>query len=96
MNQYHFLYSDLKASGLLQQTRERDNRSKVLSSLNELVERGVLLNYEVENRKEGKIVIDVKYTVFPSVEFVSEQKAANMRSSQNKTLASQTNLISVD
>jgi hypothetical protein len=96
MNQYHFLYSDLKASGLLQQTRERDNRSKVISSLNELVERGVLLNYEVENRKEGKIVIDVKYTVFPSVEFVSEQKAANMRSSQNKTLASQANLISVD
>lgn len=92
LNQYHFMYSDLKGSGLLQQTRERDNRAKVTSALEELVTRGVLSRYVTEDKKEGRIIIDVKYIVFPSMDFISEQKAANKRNSQNKTVASQQNI----
>lgn len=82
VNDYHFMYSGLKDSGLLQQTRERDNRNKVKSSLEELVECGVLIRYEINERKEGRKVIDVKYTVIPSIEFIKEQKAANLRDTQ--------------
>jgi hypothetical protein len=92
LNHYHFMYSDLKASGLLQQSRERDNRTKVTSSLDELVHRGVLLRYEAENRKDGKKIVDVKYILFPSTEFVKEQKAANLRDNKNKEIASQEKL----
>ena len=57
MNAYHFMYSDIKqASGLLQQAKESHNRQKVISSLNELKEKGVILSYKAEERKEGKKV----------------------------------------
>lgn len=79
MNDYHFLYSDLKNSGLLQQSRERDNKQKVLSALDELIEKGVLLRYEKDERKQGREVIEVKYTVFAAPDFIAEQKAANKR-----------------
>jgi hypothetical protein len=80
MNDYHFLYSDIKqASGLLHYKEEKDNRKKVISALNELKEREVLLSYETEERKEGQRIIDVKYTVKSSPNFISEQKAANKR-----------------
>jgi len=76
---YHFMYSDLRESGLLQQSTEGKNRQKVISALEELVKREILMNYEADKRKEGHKIIDVKYTVFPALEFVSEQKAANKR-----------------
>lgn len=79
MNGYHFMYSGLKDSGLLQQTRERDNRNKVISALDELVRCKVLMSYQIDERKEGRKIVDVKYTVSPSMEFIKEQKAANMR-----------------
>jgi len=80
MNSYHFMYSDIKESGLLQQTREIDNRRKVISSLDELVAEEVLSSYTSDIRKNGRRIVDVKFTVFASNEFVKEQKAANKRS----------------
>lgn len=79
MNDYHFMYSDLKESALLQQGKESDNRRKVTSALKELQERGVLMSFEQHEKKSGRKTIDVKYKVFPSSEFVKEQKAANKR-----------------
>jgi len=80
LNDYHFLYSDIKqASGLLQQKTERENRKKVISALKELKQERAIINYEVEDRKEGRKIVDVKYTVKPTMEFVSEQKSANKR-----------------
>jgi len=89
MTNYHFLFSELKTSGLLQQARERDNRKKVSSALNELIENNVIKNFQVIERKEVRKIVDVKYTIIPSIEFVSEQKAANKRSTINETKAIQ-------
>jgi len=96
MNTYHFMYSDIKqGSGLLQQERETDNRKKIISSLNELKAEGVIWGYELDQRREGRKIIDIKYTIQPSHAFVSEQKAANKRDSAIRIEAQQTNL-SVD
>lgn len=96
MNDYHFMFSGLKHSGLLQQATESRNRIKVLSALNELVERGVLMNFKTDEIKEGRKIIDVKYTVKGSQNFISEQKASNKRSSNNQLMANnkKQNLVS--
>ena len=79
-NTYNFMYSDIKqASGLLQQGREADNRKKLVSALNELIERGVLLKYDTDEQIEGRKIVDVKYTVTAAPDFIAEQKAANKR-----------------
>jgi hypothetical protein len=36
-------------------------------------------------RKEGQKVINVKYTVYPSSDFIKEQKAAGKRDTDNGT-----------
>lgn len=95
MNDYHFMYADLKNSGLLQQSRESDNRKKVLDALDEIVTRGVINRYDSQERYEGRKIVNVKYTLYPSSEFVGEQKAANKRCTDNQIKAQQSQ-ISVD
>lgn len=88
MNTYHFMYSKVyRDSGLLQQKTEDKNRQKVRSSLTELIDRGVIANFTEDIRKEGRKIVDVKYTVSPTTNFVSEQKAANKRCKDGKTKA---------
>jgi len=96
INDYHFMYSDLKKSGLLQQGREVANRQKVISALKELMQKEVIISYETEERKTGKKVVEVKYTVHPSAKFISEQKAANKRKNIAETALIEGELISVD
>ena len=96
MNDYHFMYSDLKGSGLLQQMIEGDNRKKALAALDELVGKGVLMRYETNKRLKGRKIIDVKYTLYPSSDFVSEQKAANKRINDNQIKVKDTNFLTVD
>lgn len=80
LNQYHFMYSDIEqSSGLLQQGRETDNRKKVISSLEELQKCGVLMRYETDERRQGRKVVDIKYTLYSGSDFIREQKAANKR-----------------
>jgi len=79
MNSYHFMYTDLKESGLLQQNREVDNRNKVLSALNELKQKNIIKSFETKDYKEKRKITNVKYTLFPTNEFITEQKAANKR-----------------
>ena len=83
-NDYHFMYSDLKNSGLLQQAREIDNRKKAIRSLNELKEKKIIRSFTTDDRKEGRTIVDVKYVVVPTNEFVSEQIAANKRNALKK------------
>ena len=84
INDYHFRYSSLKRdSGFLQQGRIRDNRRKVLAALNELVSCNVIHKYDTDIRKEGRKIIDVKYIVKPTLEFIKDQKAANKRKTGN-------------
>lgn len=93
MNSYHFMYSTLKGSGLIQQSREIDNRKKVIFSLDELVKSNVLMsNYGVDEKKSGRKIIDIKYTVTATHEFTKEQKAANKRINDNKKQASKSGI----
>ena len=79
-NQYHFMYSDIKqGSGLLEAGEAKANRRKVKNSLNELMEQKIISKYEVEEKIENRAVIDVKYIILPSPDFIQEQKAANKR-----------------
>lgn len=88
LTEYTFMYSNVKqTSGLLQQIRDRDNRNKVLSALKELKEKGVILSYETDERKNGRTVVDVKYTIKASPEFIKEQIASNKRNADIKTIA---------
>jgi len=87
INDYHFMYSSMERnSGLLQQGRSNDNRRKVVAALEELINCKVIRLYDTELRKEGRRITDVKYTVTPSLEFISEQKAANKRSTSRHRL----------
>ncbi len=86
-NSYHFMFSGVKESGHLQQGRDNDNRQKVLSCLQEAIDEKVIYRYETEEQKEGRKIIDVKYTVYPTAEFISEQKAANLRATDHEKTA---------
>lgn len=80
-NDYHFNFSTIADhSGLLQQGRPADNRRKVRNALEELKERGVVMTYDEAPLLEGRKVIDARYTVKPTSHFITEQKAANKRS----------------
>ncbi|WP_088652965.1 hypothetical protein [Marinibacterium profundimaris] len=77
----------------MQQGRAADNRRKVRAALDELKDRGVVLNYTEAPLLEGRKVIDARYTVKPTPHFVSEQKAANKRSSDALQAAGKTGLV---
>lgn len=79
-NTYHFLYSTLaRNSALLQQKRPVDNRRKVISALDELKRCKILRSYQARMEKDGSKIMDVKYTIKPTMQFIEEQKAANRR-----------------
>ena len=79
-NTYHFMYSEVKAdSKLLNQNRERDNRTKFKEAIKELKSSGVALTYQIEEKKEGRRIANIKATITPTPEFSSEQRAANAR-----------------
>jgi hypothetical protein len=91
---YHFMFSDVKqCSGLLQQTRNIDNRRKMISALDELQDNGVLLSFDASELKEGRKIVDVKYTVTGAPDFIREQKAANKRERDNLTKAQTLHLV---
>jgi len=97
LNDYHFLYSKIKKeSGLLEAKEERENRRKLKNALDELIKIGVIYSYDAENKNEGKKIIDIKYTVKPSQEFISEQKAANKRQNNIIDIAQDKNNLPVD
>ena len=80
LNDYHFAYSSIKLpSGLLQQAREVDNRTKVVSALDELKRRDVIAQYQSVEQKQGRKIVDVVYNITPTLTFIKEQKAANKR-----------------
>ena len=97
ITEYSFIYSDIKqASGLLQQERERDNRIKVTSAFEELLEKNVILNYTVDERKHGRSIVDVKYTVKAAPDFIKDQKAANKRATDAERQAHNLGMFSAD
>ncbi len=88
ITEYSCMYSDIKqTSGLLQQTRERDNRIKILSAFKELKEKNIIHSYEINERKIGRTISDIKYTIKASPEFIKEQMASNKRTKDTKIIA---------
>lgn len=96
MNNYHFMFSDMKESGLLQQSAERDNRKKVISCLQEAIDEKVISRYDTDERREGRKIVDVKYTVHPTREFIAEQKASNKRATDHLATAKRARISVVD
>lgn len=88
VTEYNITYSNIKqASKLVQQSRESDNRAKVISALDELVTRGVIRKYTAVETRKGRKVLDVAYTINTSAEFMREQKAANKRKKVDSELS---------
>ena len=88
-NSYHFKYSDLKASGLLQKSNESKNRKIVLDALEELTKVGVISIYKSSKKMDGKTIIDIVYEIHAGCELVGDQKASNKRDSDNQVKAEQ-------
>ena len=85
---YSCMYSDIKqTSGLLQQERESNNRRKIISAFNELQLKGIIQSYEIDERKTGRTITDVKFTIKATQQFISEQIASNKRTTDIKKIA---------
>ena len=84
---FEMRYSTIKRdSGLLNgYTRERAAIEALVAALNDLKERDVLVQYD---RKDitgpRKKLLDVVFSIWPSLDFVTEVKAANKRQSEAK------------
>ena len=90
-------YSSIKAASLLLRAKhEGKNRLKVLAALDELKANGTIYSYEIEEKREGRKIVDIKYTITPTHEFSSEQKAANKRANIIEQKAAKNDLQIVD
>ena len=95
---HHFLFSNIKIeSGMLRAKTDNDNRKKLLSALNELVKKGAISDIQVKVvEKIGKKIINVKYTIKQTIEFIREQKAAGKRKTNVEKIAKNVKLKIVD
>lgn len=85
-NTYHFKFSMVdRDSGLLQQANDRRNRAKLSSALDELILAGVLTKYDEKPYKQGRKIVDVKYTVSPTETFIKDQRASNKRAKDSQS-----------
>ncbi|SMG62295.1 [weak similarity to] plasmid replication protein RepA [methanotrophic bacterial endosymbiont of Bathymodiolus sp.] len=92
-----FYFLTIKAeSSLLRLAREIDNRIKVTTALEELKSTGTIFNYDTLEIKEGRKIVDIKYTITATHEFSSEQKAANARKNMIEEKALKKGLQIVD
>ena len=67
-------------SGLLEYKKENDNRRKLENSFQELITVKILMRYETEEiRGQRQSLVDLKYNLYPSVEFINDVKRANKR-----------------
>ncbi|GAW86892.1 hypothetical protein bplSymb_SCF04403P001 [Bathymodiolus platifrons methanotrophic gill symbiont] len=97
MTTHDLYYSSIKAASLLLRAKhEGKNRLKVLAALDELKENGTIYSYDIEEKREGRKIVDIKYIITPSSEFSSEQKAANARANIIKQKAVKNDLKIVD
>jgi len=67
-------------SGLLEYKKENDNRRKLEKAFKELITIKILMRYETEEiRGQRQALVDLKYNLYPSVEFINDVKRANKR-----------------
>lgn len=84
-NSYSILLSTVERdSGLLQNNQLRHRMRKFNDVLDCLVKNKVLYSYETTTSTEGRKIIDVHYDLIPHQQFITEVKAANKRTKNNK------------
>lgn len=80
---YHILLSTIiRDFGITKQKSLSDNLRDVETALKEMYDKGVIMNCKVEKvfeaQKQNKLA-DAKFTITPSLDFISEMKRANKR-----------------
>ena len=84
---YHFRYSELKNSGLLEQANEAKNRMAIKNALQELSNDFIIMGAKLDLKKNGRKIEDVIYTINAGHNLIAEQKASNKRQKEvNKVL----------
>lgn len=83
---YHILLSTMiRDFGLTQYSQLRDNLRDVESSLKELIEKNVILNYKIEkviDQKRNNKLLDAKIIMTPTPQFGNEVMFANKKQSE--------------
>lgn len=87
---YHIMLSTIiRDFGLTEYKKLSLNLQKVTGALDEMKEKDVLLNYKTEKTFEGtgkSKLLDAKFTLIPSISFVSETKHRNARRTKLKQI----------
>ncbi len=82
---YHISYNSIcRDSGLLHQSRTSANIKTIDTALDELKEAEVLMSYKKEERRQGQKIVDVIYTMLPTMTFRDEIKTANARQGKHR------------
>ena len=95
INNYTILLSTIIRDSCMKSYKEiRNNVSQVEDALEEMKKCDVILNYKTERIYGGRRnkIIDAKFILSPSPEFVSEMKRANRRHRRSETLSLQESL----
>jgi hypothetical protein len=81
LDPYEALFSSIQRdSGLLAYKRTNDNLQALEAALDELQSTHVLYSWErVEERREGRRIVDIKYRLSAHSDFIRDVKAANAR-----------------
>lgn len=87
---YETLYSSIRRdSGLLMYARTNDNLKSLESAFDELLSSRVLNRWErLEERKQGRKILDIKYRLSAHSDFIKDVKAANARLKDSRTALS--------
>lgn len=82
---YHISYNSIcRDSGLLHQSRTSANIKTIDAALDELKEAEVLMSYKKDDRRQGQKIVDVIYTMLPTLTFRDEIKTANARQGKHR------------
>jgi hypothetical protein len=87
---YDTLFSSIQRdSGLLSHTRTNDNLQALEAAFNELKVSNVLHAWKrAEERREGRKIVDIKYTLMAHSSFIRDVKAANARLRESRVTLS--------
>jgi hypothetical protein len=90
LDSYDILFSSIQRdSGLLTYKRTRDNLRTLETAFEELVGQNVLHSWErLEERRAGRGIADVRYSIHAHSDFIRDVKAANARLKEAKTTLS--------
>jgi hypothetical protein len=95
VNNYTILLSTITRDSCMKSYKEiRNNVSQAEDALEEMKKGDVILNYNTERIYGGRRnkIVDAKFILSPSPEFVSEMKRANRRHRRSETLSIQESL----